>query len=282
MRRRVFWAVPPNWPEALPRDAPTAQRRGGRARLSRRGLGLLLLAPVLLAPLLGGGTGPALAPPGALHWLGTDDLGRDVLARLGQGAITSLSAGGGGAGLALALGLPLGLAAGLGGRWLDDGLTRLAELTALVPGVLLALVLASFSGPSLTALVLVLGLTAWPLPFRLARAQAMALRQAPHVRAAEALGAGFFRVLGRHVLPGAAPPVLACAGVLFGAAVLAEAALAFVGLGDPARASWGRQVADGLPLLGIAWWLVAAPSAALVLAAVGVGFCADAGRPPGH
>lgn len=223
-----------------------------------------------------------LAPPGAGHWLGTDDLGRDVLGLLGRGAVTSLLVGAGGAGLALGLGLPLGLAAGLGGRWLDDGLTRLAELAALVPGVLLALVLAAFIGPSLPGLILVLGITAWSLPFRLARAQAMALRQAPHVRAAEALGAGFFRVLFRHVLPGAAPPVLVCAGVLFGAAVLAEAALAFVGLGDPARASWGRQVAEGLPLLSIAWWLVAAPAAALVTTAVAVGLLAGGSRPPGH
>ncbi len=206
-----------------------------------------------MVPLLGGAGGVPLAPPGPGHWLGTDDLGRDALGLLGRGAVTSLLAGAGGAGLALGLGLPLGLAAGLGGRWLDDGLTRLAELAALVPGVLLALLLAASIRPSLPGLILVLGITAWALPFRLARAQAMALREAPHVRAAEALGAGFCRVLFRRVLPGAAPPVLACAGVLFGAA-----ALAFVGLGDPARASWGRQVAEGLPLLAIAWWLVTA------------------------
>jgi peptide/nickel transport system permease protein len=206
----------------------------------------------------------ALLPPRLAHPLGTDDLGRDMLAALLQGGRTSLFVASVATLLALCLGLALGLAAGLGPPLLDEALMRLAEITASLPALLLAVLVAALFGGAAWHLALLLGLTRWPMLARLVRIEVRSLLGREFLRAALALGASSAHLGCRHLLPHLAGPVLAAAGIVFGGAVLAEAALAFVGLGDPAATSWGQMVAAGFALLGLAWWVWLWPAVMLV------------------
>lgn len=229
-------------------------------------LAALYAACLLLAP---SGTLPghaALLAPTFAHPLGTDDLGRDLLLGLLQGGRTSLAVAGGATVLALALGLGAGLLAGLGAAWLDEAVMRLAELVASLPALLLAVLVAALYGGSAANLALLLGLTRWPLVARLVRIEVQTLLGREFLRAAWALGATPGQVARRHLLPHLAAPLRASAGIIFGGAVLAEATLAFVGLGDPAAASWGQMVAQGFGLIGLAWWVWLWPALALVTA----------------
>ena len=214
-------------------------------------------------------------PPSAAHPLGTDDLGRDVLAALLQGGRTSLLAAGVATVIALALGAAIGLLAATAGGIADDTLMRLADLVAGLPVLLLAILAASLFGGSAMNLALLVGLTRWPVIARLTRIEAHRLRAEPFCRAAVALGGGPWHVARRHILPGAIAPALSGAGVVFGGAVLTEAALGFIGLGDPDATSWGRLIAAGFAFAHSAPWAWAAPAAALVLVAAAVALLAD-------
>jgi peptide/nickel transport system permease protein len=205
-----------------------------------------------------------LQPPGARQWLGTDDLGRDVLTAVLQGLRTSLLLGAGVTAVAQRLGIGIGLAAGLGSRIADDVLMRCTDVVASLPTLLLAILAAALFGGSLPALVAVLGLTRWPIVARLVRAEAASLRDREFVVAARALGASRLRMALVHVLPHAVTPALAATGIVFGGAVVSEAALAFVGLGDPATTSLGQLAASGFAFVHHAPWMWAAPVAAIV------------------
>lgn len=228
----------------------------------------LYLACLLLAP--GGSlatlpSGAALLPPSPAHPLGTDDLGRDLLAAVLQGGRTSLAVAAAATLLALLLGVAVGLLAGLGPPALDEAAMRLAEVVASLPALLLAVLVMALFGGSTANLALVLGLTRWPSLSRIVRVEARALLQREFLRASVALGAGPAHLTRRHLLPNLAGPVAAAAAIVFGGAVVAEASLAFVGLGDPAATSWGQMAANGFVLVGRAWWPWAVPTAALVL-----------------
>jgi peptide/nickel transport system permease protein len=244
------------------------------------GLAVLYVACLLLAP---GGSLATLEPHAALlsprmaHPLGTDDLGRDLLAALLQGGRTSLTVAALATTLALTIGLLVGLTAGLGPAPLDEGLMRLAEITASLPALLLAVLVAALFGGSAWNLALLLGLTRWPVIARIVRIEVRSLLGQEFLRAAWALGAAPFHVARRHVLPHLAAPVLAAAGIVFGGAVVAEAALAFVGLGDPAVTSWGQMVAAGFAVLGLAWWVWLWPALMLVLVSGLVALATEAG-----
>ena len=207
----------------------------------------------------------AFLPPRPAHPLGTDDLGRDMLAALLQGGRTSLTVASVATLLALAIGLLVGLVAGLGPALLDEALMRVAEITASLPALLLAVLVAALFGGSAWNLALLLGLTRWPLVARIVRIEVRSLLGREFLRAARALGAPPLHLARRHLLPHLAGPVLAAAGIVFGGAVVAEAALAFVGLGDPAVTSWGQMVAAGFAVLGLAWWVWVWPAMMLVL-----------------
>jgi peptide/nickel transport system permease protein len=243
-------------------------------------LAALYLACLLLAP---GGSLATLEPNAALlsprlaHPLGTDDLGRDMLAALLQGGRTSLMVAAVATLLALALGLLVGLAAGLGPAPLDEVLMRVAEITASLPALLLAVLVAALFGGSAWNLALLLGLTRWPVIARIVRIEVRGLLAREFLRAAWALGASPMHAARRHVLPHLAAPTLAAAGIVFGGAVVAEAALAFVGLGDPAVTSWGQMVAAGFGVLGLAWWVWLWPAAMLVMVSGLVAFIAEFG-----
>ena len=207
-----------------------------------------------------------LRPPGARHWLGTDELGRDVLSRLLHGARVSVGAGALACVVALLAGSLLGAIAGLAGGWTDRGVLFVVEVVQSVPALVLVAALAAFLPPSFFLAAFLIGLTAWTDSARIVRAEARRLRSAPFVEAARAAGAPRGRLLFRHVLPHALPPALATAPYVLGAAVLTEAGLSFLGLGTPPpAASWGRSLADARDVVTTAPWCVLPPAVALVL-----------------
>lgn len=235
-------------------------------------IGLLLLAVLgpLLAPdpnampALADGT---LAPPSNTHWLGTDQFSRDVFARLAHGARTSLVIALVATGLAALLGMIIGLAAGAAGPLWGGILRRGIDVALAVPRIVVLLILLAAVGTlSVPVFAVVLGLTGWPAMARLVRGETLRLRQAPYVRAAEALGAPPARVAMREILPGALPPVLVAAAFGTADAILLEAGLSFLGLGiRPPAPSWGGMLLEARDFLGAAPWLLLAPGAALVL-----------------
>ncbi len=202
-------------------------------------------------------------PPSLVHPLGTDDLGRDMLAALTQGGRTSLMVATVTALLAVGLGMVIGMAAGLGAHWLDDLLMRTADMVLSLPALLVAILVASLFGGSSLNLALVLGLTRWPTIARIVRAETLSLRRSDFVRSSVAVGSRPVAIAFRHILPHVSPTALSATGIVFGGAILAEAALAFVGLGDPALTSWGQLIAAGYAFFDRAWWMWAFPALAL-------------------
>ena len=207
-----------------------------------------------------------LRPPDSVHLLGTDDLGRDVLARFLHGARVSVAVGAAAAFLAFAAGTLLGAAAGSFGRRADGAVLFVTGVVQAFPALVLVAAGAALAPPSAFTAVLLIALTGWPDVARLVRAEALRLSVAPHVEAARAAGASRSRVLFVHVLPGAVGPALATVPYVVGGAVLLEASLSFLGLGTPPpAASWGRALADARESLTAAWWCVLPPAVALFL-----------------
>lgn len=204
-------------------------------------------------------------------WLGTDSLGRDVLARLLWGGRVSLTLGLLALAVSTLLGTLIGLAAGWGGGLLDAALMRLADAVLAVPMLVLVLLLAAILRPSLEVLAIVIGLSSWMGVARLVRTQVRSLLRRDFVLGLHAIGAGRTRILLRHVLPNALTPLGQDAALRFGDLVLLESSLSFLGFGvQPPTASWGSLLADGQATMGSGWWLVAFPGgllAATVLAA---------------
>jgi peptide/nickel transport system permease protein len=236
-------------------------------------LGLVaLLAPVLIAgdPLAIVAT-PLTAPfSDAAVPLGTDRLGRSVLAGLIHGARTSLLVGLAAAAVAITVGSLVGTAAGLAGGLIDEALMRLADAFQTVPGFLLALAFVSVIGPSLPVVVLAIALGAWTGPARLARAEVLSIRERDYVAAARVIGMHPAEIALRQVLPNALPPVLAYAAVIVAGAILTEAALSFLGLGDPNSVTWGSMIAEGRTVLRSQPFLSIIPGLALVVTVLGV------------
>jgi peptide/nickel transport system permease protein len=207
-----------------------------------------------------------LAPPSARHWLGTDDLGRDVAARLLHGSRVSVAAGLVASALALVLGAALGATAGVGGRRTDRAVLFTIDVVQALPALVLVAAGAAFLSPSFLTAALLIAVTSWTDSARLVRAETRRLKSSPFVEAALAAGATRSRVLLRHLLPHALPPALATAPYVLGGAVLTEAGLSFLGLGTPPPTpSWGRALADGKMLLVDAPWCVVPAAVALLL-----------------
>ncbi|UWF68561.1 MULTISPECIES: ABC transporter permease [unclassified Brucella] len=201
---------------------------------------------------------------------GTDRLGRDVLAELFYGARTSLLVGLAAAFAAIVLGSVIGTLAGFAGGVIDEALMRVAEAFQTVPGFLLALALVSIAGPSLPVLIAAIALSSWTQATRLTRAQVLSIRESDYVAAARVIGMHPLEIAFRQILPNALPPVLALVPVIVASAILIEAALSFLGLGDPNRVTWGGMIAEGHTVLRSAPWLSILPGAALALTVVGV------------
>ena len=223
----------------------------------------------------------SLEPPSAQHWFGTDIQGRDVWARLVYGARISLSVGLVSQGIALTLGLILGLVAGYYGRWVDEAVMRLADVTLAFPTLLLLIALVAALQPSLTVVFLTIGVVGWAGMARLVRGQVLVVRELEFVQAERALGARDARIIIRHVLPSVVAPVVIAATLGVAGAIMAESSLSFLGLGvQPPTPSWGSMIADGRDLYQLrhAPWTSVFPGLAIGAAVLGFNLLGDALR----
>jgi ABC-type dipeptide/oligopeptide/nickel transport system permease subunit len=248
---------------------------------------VLIVSLAVLAPLVSHGDPLAidlvnqLQGPSRAHWLGTDIQGRDVWARLVYGSRVSLSAGIVSQTIALLLGLTLGLIAGYKGGWVDEVVMRLADVTLAFPTLLLLIAMAAALQPSLAVVFFTIGVVGWAGMARLVRGQVLVVRQLEFVQASRALGSRDTRVVLRHVLPSVIAPVLIAATLGVAAAIMAESALSFLGLGvQPPTPSWGSMIADGRDLnqLRHAPWTSVSPGVAIGAAVLGFNLLGDALR----
>jgi peptide/nickel transport system permease protein len=258
--------------------------------LRRHGLGLLGLAIACLA-VAAAASAPMLAshdpvasdfaaslrPPGTPgHPLGTDQLGRDLWARVLYGARLALFIGVCTVCLTAVVGGLLGLVAGFVGGWPSAVLMRIADVQLSFPFVLLALTINAIVGLGLRNIIISLSLAGWVVYARVVRGEVLSLKQRDYVQAAAALGTGRGRILFRHILPNAAPSIIVVASLQFSQFIVAEAAISFLGFGvQPPTPAWGSMLAESRDYLYVAWWLAAFPGAALALTALGVNLVGD-------
>jgi peptide/nickel transport system permease protein len=204
--------------------------------------------------------------PSAAHWFGTDEVGRDLLSRTIWGARASLSAGVIAVTIAVGAGVPIGMLAGYVGGWVDAVIGRVTDAMLAVPFLILAIALAAFLGPSLGNAMIAIGVTATPIFVRLARGQVLAARAEDWVEAARAVGNPPARILLRHILPNILPPVMVQATLAVAAAIIAEASLSFLGLGQqPPAPSWGSMLNTAQRFLTQAPWMAVFPGIAIFL-----------------
>ena len=242
---------------------------------------LIVLAVAAVAPLLVTTdpfalAGAPLAAPTASHLLGTDALGRDLLSGVVRGARASLLVAACAALLACLVGTSIGVISGYRGGLADDVLMRLTEIVQTLPRFFLVVVVLALLGPGITRIIVVLGLTSWPTLARVVRAETAAIRDFEFVVAARAAGAAESRVMWRHLLPSLLPDLAVVSGLLFGQALLIEASIGFIGLGDPDTLSWGTLAGQARPFFRVAWWLSVFPGLAIACAVLGVNLLADA------
>ena len=276
--------------EAPPRrhaaDSPVrrALRRFLRHRLAVFGLVVVVL--FILAAVLAPWLSPAdplqtswtaiRKPPSAAHWFGTDENGRDVLSRVLYGARASMAAGVLSVSVALLIGVPIGLLAGLAGGWVDALIARIADAMLSVPFLILAIALAAFLGPALENAMLAIAITASPIFVRLARGMALDARATDWVEAARALGNPPWRLGLVHVLPNIIPPLLVQATLSIAEAIIAEASLSFLGLGQqPPAPSWGSMLNSAQRFLTQAPWLAIFPGLAIFLVVLAFNLMGD-------
>jgi peptide/nickel transport system permease protein len=276
---------------ALAADAETLEspsRRALRRLLRRRGavVGLVVIAAFVLlaafAPLVSPydpiATNWALVrkPASAAHWFGTDELGRDILTRVIFGARASLMAGLISVGIALSVGVPVGMIAGYRGGFIDSLISRITDAMLACPFLILAIALAAFLGPSLTNAMIAIGITATPIFVRLTRAQVMNVKVEDYVEAARAIGNPSWRIALFHILPNILPALLVQATLSIAAAIIAEAALSFLGLGQqPPAPSWGSMLNAAQRFLTQAPWMAIWPGLAIFLTVLSFNLVGD-------
>ena len=205
-------------------------------------------------------------PPSALHWFGTDDLGRDILSRVIYGARASLMAGAISVGIALGIGVPFGLLSGYRGGFIDALISRITDAMLACPFLILAIALAAFLGPSLGNAMIAIGITTTPIFVRLTRGQTMSVKVEDYVEAARAMGNPRWRIALFHILPNIMPALLVQATLSIAAAIIAEAALSFLGLGQqPPAPSWGSMLNAAQRFLTNAPWMALWPGLGIFL-----------------
>jgi peptide/nickel transport system permease protein len=214
--------------------------------------------------------------PSWVYWLGTDDVGRDVLSRVIYGARASLLAGVISVAIALTVGVPLGLLAGYVGGWIDAILSRITDAMLAVPALILAIALAAFLGPSLTNAMIAIGVVTTPIFIRLTRGQVMAVKVEDYVEAARAIGNPRWRIAVFHILPNIMPALLVQTTLSIAAAIIAEAALSFLGLGQqPPAPSWGSMLNSAQRFLTNAPWMAVWPGLAIFLTVLSFNIVGD-------
>lgn len=222
-----------------------------------------------------------LKPPGTesrgiAYMLGSDELGRDVLSRLIYGARISLFVAFASVIISGVVGSVLGMVAGFYRGWLEVVIMRVVDIVLSVPAILLAIITVAVLGPGLVNVVFVLALTRWPRYARVAYGQTLAVASMPYVRLSRFMGAGWLRLLGRHVLPNIAGALVVVATLEFGLMVLFEAGLSFLGLGvQPPTASWGAMLSTGRNYVANAWWIATFPGLALFLLVLSINLIGD-------
>lgn len=257
------------------RDILWQRLRHNRMAMAGAAIVLIMFVLAMAAPLLGRDPGAIdiaqrLQPPGWQHLLGTDDLGRDVLARILYGARISLLVGFVAVGIATLIGIVLGALAGYYGRWVDTLLMRFVDIMLCFPTFFLILAVIAFLDPSIWNIMIIIGLTGWMGVARLVRAEFLSLRERDFVLAARAIGASDSRIIFRHILPNALSPVLVSATLGVAGAILTESALSFLGIGvQPPTPSWGNMLITGKQTLGTAWWLSVFPGLAILITVLG-------------
>jgi len=265
-------AAAPMPPEASP------ARRALRRLVRRRGamVGLVLVVFFVLVALLAPWIAPhdplgtswsmVRKPPGAGYWFGTDEIGRDVLSRVIWGARASLLAGVVSVCISLMVGVPIGMAAGYLGRWPDMLISRIADAMLACPFLILAIALAAFLGPNLTNAMIAIGIAATPVFIRLTRAQVLAVKVEDYVEAARAVGNSHLRIALRHILPNIVAPLIVQATLAIAAAIIAEASLSFLGLGQqPPAPSWGSMLNTAKNYVENAPWMAVWPGLSIFL-----------------
>jgi len=263
-------------------------RRAGRRLIRRKGavLGLAVIALFVLLAVFA----PLIVPydpiatswslvrkaPSMQHWFGTDELGRDVLARVVFGARASLLAGVISVSIALAIGVPLGLLAGYRGGFIDALISRITDAMLACPFLILAIALAAFLGPSLGNAMIAIGVSATPIFIRLTRGQVMSVKVEDYVEAARAMGNPRWRIALVHILPNILPALLVQATLSIAAAIIAEAALSFLGLGQqPPAPSWGSMLNAAQRFLTSAPWMAVWPGLAIFLVVLSFNLVGD-------
>ncbi|MBI5298807.1 MAG: ABC transporter permease [Deltaproteobacteria bacterium] len=246
---------------------------------SRSKLAVIALVLVLLMGVLAVGA-PWISPyspdaydldqilkaPSWIHWLGTDDLGRDVLSRLLYGSRISLSVGFVAVGIYVAIGIFLGALAGYYGGWIDMLISRAIEVMLCFPTFFLILAVLAFVGPSIYNIMVVIGVTQWTGIARLIRGEFLKFRNQDFVKAVRQQGASNFRIIFKHLLPNSLAPVLVSASFGVAAAILTESALSFLGFGVPPQVpSWGAILSQAQAFMDVAWWLTLSPGFAIFI-----------------
>ena len=238
---------------------------------------LAVLAPLLPIPDPNATSWSAIRKaPSALHWLGTDDIGRDILSRMIWGAQASLLAGVVSVAIAVAIGVPFGLVAGYFGGWTDQIISRVTEAFLAMPFLITAIALAAFLGPSLTNAMIAIGLSAMPVFIRLTRGQVLSVKTEDYVEGARSIGLRHTSIILRYILPNVFAPILVQATLTIATAIIAEASLSFLGLGQqPPAPSWGSMLNVAKNYLSQAPWMALWPGIAIFLVVIGFNLLGD-------
>jgi peptide/nickel transport system permease protein len=283
--------APPDTAAAASREWVVFMRRLARRRTAL--FGLVVMTIVVITALAAPWLSPfdpidqdigdrRLKPPGwhddagRMHVLGTDHLGRDVLARIVFGARPALMVGVAAVAISGVLGMAAGLTSGYFGGRVDDVLMRLGDIQLAFPFILLAIAVIGVLGPSLTTIIAVIGVSSWVVYARVVRGAVLTLREREFVQAVQALGSGNSRILLRHILPNALTPWLVVATLDMARVIVIESALSFLGLGvQPPAPTWGGMLADGRVYISTAWWLATFPGLAILLTVLGINLFGD-------
>jgi peptide/nickel transport system permease protein len=232
---------------------------------------VILVGPVIFpfdAQSFGSSVTSILQAPSSAHWMGTTELGQDVFRQFLVGGRISLYVGLSATLIAIVLGAGLGLVSGYYAGWRDAVLMRITDFFLVLPTLPLIIVLAALFGRSIVVTSLVIGLTSWPQTARIVRSQVLSLRERPLVQRVRSLGAGDLRIMRVHILPNVAPLIFANLALVLSGAILAQAALAFLGLGDPVQVSWGTTLHNAFNSGAMsegAWWYVMTPGIGIVV-----------------
>ena len=275
-------AGPVSNPMPKPENRVWKKFRHHRSAMLGGFLVLFFIAIAILAPILpipepqATDWGAVREAPSMAHLFGTDEIGRDVLARMIWGAQASLLAGVVSVGIAVLVGVPFGLVAGYFGGWIDAVISRVTEALLAVPFLILAIALAAFLGPSLTNAMIAIGISATPIFIRLTRGQVISVKVEDYVDSARAIGLPTRMILSRYILPNVAAPILEQATLTIATAIIAEASLSFLGLGQqPPAPSWGSMLNTAKNFLNQAPWMALWPGISIFLVVLGFNLLGD-------